>query len=323
MKVFSVLCGIVALSISLPLQAIIWDMPTPYGESNFHTVNIKRFASEIQRATKGRLKIKVHSAGSLYRHPEIKNAVRWGQVPIGEFLLSRLGQEDAVFEVDAVPFLASTYEKARFLWKASRPTIASLLDQQGLMILFAVPWPPEGFYSKKPLKAINDLKGLRVRADNSVTARLARYAGAIPTPVRSPDIPRAFSTGRIEAMINSPFIGATTKAWDFVEYFYHTQAWLPKNIVVVNKLAFRRLDKLLQKAVLDAAFRAEQRGWEASREQTSQNLDDLRENGMSVHRPENVLMQSLYKIGRKLTVDWSEKAGDDGIQIIRRYYSFH
>lgn len=298
-------------------------MPTPYDEGNFHTVNIKQFVDEVQAATKGKLEIRVHSNGSLYSHPEIKNAVRWGQVPIGEFLLSRLSDEDAVFEIDAVPFLASTYEKASYLWEASKPAIASLLDQQGLMILFAVPWPPEGLYSKRPLKEINDLIGLRFRADDSATAQLARLAGAIPTRIELPDIPKAFTTGRIDAMINSPFTGANAKAWNFVEYFYHTQAWLPKNIVVVNKQAFRRLDKDMQKAVLDAAEHAELRGWDASRQQTSQKLDVLRDNGISVHRPENGLMQALYKIGRKLTVDWSQKAGDDGIQIIRRYYSLH
>ncbi len=323
MKTLSSICGLFVLSISLSVQAIVWDMPTPYEENNFHTVNIKQFAEEVQGGTKGKLEIKVHSEGSLYKHSEIKNAVRWGQVPIGEFLLSRLSDEDAVFEIDAVPFLASTYEKAAYLWEASKPAIASLLDRQGLMILFAVPWPPEGLYSKRPLREINDLIGLRFRADDIATTQLAKLAGAIPTRIESPDVPKAFITGQIEAMINSPFTGANAQAWNFVEYFYHTQAWLPKNIVVVNKQAFSRLDKDVQKAVLDAADRAELRGWEASREQTSQKLDVLRDNGISVHRPENGLMQALYKIGRKMTVDWSQKAGDDGIQIIRRYYSLH
>ena len=323
MKNLAALCVIVAVGVSLPVQAVIWEMPTPYGDSNFHTINIRTFAQEVKLETGGALDIRVHSAGSLYRHAEIKNAVRWGQVPIGEFLLSRLSSEDAVFEIDAVPFLASTYEKADYLWKASKPVIASLLDQQGLMILFAVPSPPEGIYSKKPLREIGDLRGLKAHADDVSTAALVTHAGAIPTRIELPDIPTAFSSGRLEVMINSPFAGADTEAWDFVEYFYHTQAWLPKNIVVVNKQAFRRLDKKAQSALLDAAAHAERRGWEASREETSRKLDVLRDNGMSVHTPEIGLMQALDRIGRKMTVDWSQKAGDDGIQIIRQYYTLH
>ncbi len=321
MRALNVLCGMIAAGLALSVQAVTWDMPTPYGETNFHTVNIKQFADDVKASTQGKLEIKIHSGGSLFKHPEIKNAVRGGQVPIGEFLLSRLSNENAVFEIDSVPFLASDYEKAEVLWKASKPTVASLLDKQGLMVLFAVPWPPQGVYSKKPLREVEDLRGVKFRAYNSATEELAKHAGAIPTQVEVPDIPQAFATGRVDAMITSPSTGANTKAWDFVKYFYHTQAWLPKNIVVVNKRAFRRLDEDVQKAVLAAAGRAEARGWQASRAETSQKLDVLRDNGMSVHTPENGLMQGLYRIGRKMTHDWSEKAGDDGIHIIQQYYS--
>lgn len=321
MRILNTLCGLVAAGLVLNAQAVTWDMPTPYGETNFHTVNIKAFADDVKAATGGRLEINVHSGGSLFKHPEIKNAVRGGQVPIGEFLLSRLSNENPVFEVDSIPFLATDYDKAAVLWDASRPTIEKLLDGQGLMVLFAVPWPPQGLYSEKPIDSVGDLRGVKFRAYNTATEELARLAGAIPTQVEVPDIPQAFSTGRVDAMITSPSTGANTKAWDFVRYFYHTQAWLPKNIVVVNKRAFRRLDQDIQNAVLAAARRAETRGWEASRAETSEKLDVLRENGMEVKSPSNRLMQGLEDIGRKMTLSWSEKAGDDGIRIIDKYYS--
>lgn len=321
MKTLSTLCGFIAAGFVVAAQAVTWDMPTPYGETNFHTVNIKEFADEVNKRTNGKLAIKVHSGGSLFKHPEIKNAVRGGQVPIGEFLLSRLSNENAVFQVDSVPFLATNYEQAEALWQASKPTISSLLDKQGLMVLFAVPWPPQGIYSKKPLAEVSDLKGVKFRAYNAATEELAKLAGAIPTQVEVPDIPQAFSTGRVDAMITSPSTGANTKAWDFVKYFYHTQAWLPKNVIVVNKRAFRRLDKDTQQRVLTAAKNAEERGWAASRAETSQKLDILRENGMSVNTPENGLMQGLKEIGRKMTHDWSERAGEAGVKIIDKYYS--
>lgn len=321
MRLISLFGGIVAAGFVLSAQAVTWDMPTPYGETNFHTVNIKQFADDVKASTGGKLEIKVHSGGSLFKHPEIKNAVRGGQVPIGEFLLSRLSNENAVFQVDSIPFLATNYTRAEVLWKASRPTVEKLLDKEGLMVLFAVPWPPQGLYTKKPIETVDDLKGVKFRAYNAATEQLAKLAGAIPTQVEVPDIPQAFSTGRVDAMITSPSTGANTKAWDFVQYFYHTQAWLPKNIVVVNKRSFRRLDKDVQKAVLDAAARAETRGWESSMAETSAKLDVLRDNGMSVNTPTAELMQGLQEIGRKMTHDWSAKAGDPGIKIIDQYYS--
>ncbi len=311
--------AIAAGLISTAALAEGWDMPTPYGDTNFHTVNIKAFADDVKAATGGALEIKVHAGGSLFKHPEIKNAIRGGQVPIGEFLLSRLSNENAIFQIDSVPFLATDYDSAMKLWKASRPAIEKLLDAQGLKILFAVPWPPQGVYAKKAINAVSDLKGVKFRAYNTATERLAQLAGAVPTQVEVPDIPQAFATGRVEAMITSPSTGANSKAWDFVTYFYHTQAWLPKNVTVVNQKAFARLDGATQKAVLDAAAKAETRGWKASMAETEAKIAILKKNGMKVSDPSPELKSGLEEIGAKMTAEWSDKAGADGKAILEAY----
>ena len=316
--------GIVAGILTLAGQGAIaetltWDMPTPYGETNFHTVNIKTFADDVKEATGGKLNIIVHSGGSLIKHPEIKNAVRSAQVPIGEFLLSRLSNENPVFGVDSVPFLASNYDQAQKLWVASKGRTAALLERQGLKVLFAVPWPPQGLYAKKEINTIEDLKGVKFRAYNAATERVAQLANAVPTQVEVPDIPQAFATGRIAAMITSPSTGANTKAWDFVSNFYHTQAWLPKNITVVNAKAFGELDKATQDAVMAAAKVAETRGWKASMAETDSKITVLKKNGMNVEKPSPMLESSFREIGKTMTSEWVEQAGSDGAAILDAY----
>ena len=300
-------------------QAASWDMPTPYGDKTFHTVNIRAFAEDVKKATGGKLVINVHSAGSLIKHPEIKNAVRRGLVPIGEVLMSRLSNEDPVFAVDSIPFLATNYDAAKKLWAASRPVIEKKLAAQGLKMLYAVPWPPQGIYAKKELKSLADMKGLKMRAYNAATETLAKLAGAVPTQVEAPDIPTAFSTGRVEAMITSPSTGANSKAWDFVKFFHHTQAWLPKNMVIVNARAFARLPDDVQKAVLAAAKKAEERGWQMSMKETADKIAVLKANGMTIVTPTAALMNGLKEIGKKMTADWAAKAGADGKAILDAY----
>ena len=296
-----------------------WDMPTPYGATNFHTVNIMKFAADVKQRTGGKLVIKVHPGGSLIKHPEIKNAVRNGQVPIGEFLLSRLSNENAVYQVDSIPFLASSYDAARKLWDASRGPIEKHLAKQRLKVLYAVPWPPQGLYAKKSVNMVGDLKGIKFRAYNTAMERLAQLAGMVPTQVEVPDIPQAFSTGRVDAMITSPSTGANTKAWDFVSHFYHTQGWLPKNVVVVNARAFAKLPKAQQAALLAAAKAAETRGWEASKAETAAKIAVLKKNGMTVATPSSTLMTGLKKIGGTMTEEWKKKAGADGAMILKAY----
>lgn len=307
------------LGLSATAAAQSWDMPTPYPDSTFHTVNIQEFAADVKEATDGKLTITVHSNGSLFKHPEIKNAVRGGQVPIGEFLLSNIANEHALYGVDSVPFLATDYDASYKLWRASRDKIAELLDREGLMPLYAVAWPPQGIYSIKELNSVDDLRGMRFRAYNPATSRIAELTGAVPTQIEVPDLAQAFATGRVEAMITSASTGAGAKAWDFVDYYYDVQAWLPKNIVVVNKRAFQRLDEDTQKGLLAAAERAEQRGWDMSKVEMEEKNAMLRENGMNVQPPSDELRQGLAKIGEQMTEEWVERAGPEGKAVLEEY----
>jgi TRAP-type C4-dicarboxylate transport system substrate-binding protein len=299
--------------------ATTWDMPTPYPDKTFHTQNISQFAKDVEAATNGGLKIKIHSAGSLFKHPEIKNAIRGGQVPAGEFFLSLLSNENAVFGADSQPFLATNYAEAQKLWAAQKPIVTKLLEQQGLMPLFSVPWPPQGLYTKKAINTVDDLKGIKFRAYNATLEKFANLVGAAPTQVEVPDIPQAFATGRVEAMITSPSTGANSKAWDFITTYTDIQAWLPKNIVVVNKRAFRKLDQQTQDAVMKAAAAAEQRGWEMSKKETADKTAILRDNGVKIVTPSAELMDGLKKVGAEMLKDWEKAAGTEGAALLKAY----
>ncbi|MBO6758605.1 MAG: TRAP transporter substrate-binding protein [Roseibium sp.] len=296
-----------------------WDMPTPYGDSNFHTQNIAQFAEDVAAKTGGSLSITIHSAGSLFKHPEIKNSVRKGLAPIGELLISRLSNEDPVFGVDSVPFMANSYDAAWKLYQASKPVLEEKLAEQGLQLLYTVPWPPQGIYAQKEVTSVDDLKGLKFRAYNAATERLAQLAGAVPTQVEVPDIPTAFSTGRVEAMITSPSTGANSKAWDFLSHYHDTQAWLPKNMVIVNQRAFDGLSDAEKSAVLEAAAAAETRGWEASKAETASKTKVLADNGIAVVSPSPALMGSLEQIGATMVTEWQEQAGAEGAAIVEAF----
>ncbi|WP_244868050.1 TRAP transporter substrate-binding protein [Vannielia litorea] len=306
-------------ALAAPLAAESWDMPTPYGDSVFHTANIIEFAADVGEATGGELEITVHSAGSLFAHPEIKDSVRRGLAPIGELLMSRLANEDAIFAIDSIPFLASNYDEAEKLWAASRPMVEEKLAAQGLTLLFAVPWPGQSLYTKEPVESTADLEGAAFRAYNNATERLAQLMGAVPTQIETGDIPTAFSTGRADAMITSPSTGVSSQAWDFVSTYTELQAWLPKNMVVVNTGAFEALPEEVQAAVMEAAAAAETRGWEMSKAETAEKVAELEANGMAVMMPSDTLKGELAAIGETMTAEWLEEAGEEGQSVVDAY----
>ena len=296
-----------------------WDMPTPYPDGNFHTKNVVQFAQDVAKATAGRLQIEVHSNGSLIKHPEIKRAVQTGQVPIGEVLISVLANESPLFAFDSTPFLANSYAKEAKLWRAAHAPIDKRLDAQGIKLLYSVPWPPQGIYTKKPINALSDLKGTKFRTYSPATSRFAELAGAIPTTVQVPDIPQAFRTGLVDAMITSGATGVDTQAWDYLAYYYDTQAFLPQNMVIVGKEAFGKLLPNEQNALLKAAKAAEARGWKTSEAENVGYVKTMASHGIKIMKPPAKLSSEFEAIGKQMADEWAKKAGAEGEAILKAY----
>ena len=311
--------AVLTLSASTALAQTAWDFPTPYPDGNFHTRNIAEFAADIEEATGGSLTMTLHTNQSLIEHAEIKTSVRDGIVPIGELLVSRLENESPIFGVDSVPFLATSYEESRKLYEAQRPYLEELLAEQGLKLLFSVAWPPQGIYAGTEATSIADLEGLTFRAYNLGTERVAELAGMVPTQIEASDIPTAFATGRVEAMITSPSTGVDSKAWDFVSHYHDTQAWLPRNMVIVNQAAFDALTPEEQAAVEEAAAEAETRGWEMSQTETEEKTQALIDNGMTIVEPSEELASGFAEIGATIAAEWEESAGEDGAALLEAF----
>jgi TRAP-type C4-dicarboxylate transport system substrate-binding protein len=296
-----------------------WDMPTPYPDGNFHTKNVIAFAADVDKATNGSLKIAVHSAGSLIKHPEIKRSVRQGTAPIGEILESLASNEAPVYGLDSVPFLATGYDGAKKLYAAQKPYLEKQLAKEGLVLLYSVPWPPQGLYAKKEIAKVEDLKGLKFRTYNAMIGRIAALVGSVPTQIEVPDLPTAFATGRVDVMITSASTGVDTKAQDYLTHYIDTQAWLPRNIVFVNKEAFDKLSAAEKKAVQDAAKTAEERGWKASVEEMTIKTKALKDAGIKVIAPSADLKSGLAKVGGTIAAEWEKSAGDDGAAMLAAY----
>ena len=296
-----------------------WDLPTNYADSAFHTRNIVQFAQDVDKATGGSLKIVVHPGGTLIKHAGIKLAVHEGKVPAGEILISLAADEAPVYGVDSIPFLATGYDGARKLYAAQKPFLEKQLAKEGLMLLFSVPWPPQGIYAKREINSVEDLKGLKFRSYNSMTRRVAELAGAMPIQIEVPDLPAAFASGRVDVMITSASSGVQSKAEEYLSYYIDTQAWLPRNMVFANKAAFEKLSVVEQKAIVEAAAAAEQRGWQASIDEMTVKTNALRAAKIIVLPPSDALKTGLTKIGDTIAREWATSAGADGEAMLATY----
>lgn len=296
-----------------------WDLPGAYPAGNFHTKNMVQFAEDVKKASGGKLEITVHPGASLFKAPEIKRAVQTGQVQIGEVLMVNIENEIPIFGADGVPFLATSFDAAAKLWAAQKPLIEKKLADQGMTALYAVPWPPQGIYSKKDINKVEDLKGVKWRAYSPATSRIAELVQAQPVTIQVAELAQALATGVVDTMMTSGATGRDSKVWESLTHYYDTQAWLPKNLVFVNNDAFKKLDAATQKAVKDAAAAAEKRGWETAKAESESAKADLVKNGMKVQPPSAELKAGLEKVGATMIEEWVKKTGADGKTIVDNY----
>ncbi|MGD1925924.1 MAG: TRAP transporter substrate-binding protein [Paracoccaceae bacterium] len=296
-----------------------WDMPMAYADSNYHSQVGKEFAQCVTTGTGGEIEITVHAGGSLFKGNEIKRAVQTGQAAIGERLLSAHQNEDAVFGVDSVPFLATTFEDSARLWEAARPTYERLLDDQNLVLLYATPWPPQGLYFKKPVNSTDDMKGIKFRSYNSSTARLAELTGMLPVQIEAAEISQAFATGVAESMISSGATGYDRKVWEHLTHFYEVDAWMPRNHVFVNKDTWGGVSDANKNVIRGCAALAEYAGHWRAVQYTDFTLNGLRAGGMTVGPANDTLVSELNEIGQTMASEWSEAAGAEGQEIIEAF----
>jgi TRAP-type transport system periplasmic protein len=296
-----------------------WDLPSGYGVNTFQVQTLQYFADEVDKATGGKLKITLHPGASLFKANEIKRAVQSGQAPIGEFILSGASNENALFGIDSIPFLATTYAESKKLSDISNPYLEKLLASQGLKLLYTVPWPGQSLYSTKPINSFQDLKGTKMRAYNPATTRIAEYVGAQPVTIQLAELGQALATGAVDNFLTSSNSGVDSKLHEHAKFFYDVNAWLPRNALVVNQKAFDALDKATQAAVVKVAAAAEARGWKESERLDDENVKVLESKGMKIDRGSEGLKRELKIIGGRMTGEWLRTAGDDGKAALDAY----
>jgi TRAP-type C4-dicarboxylate transport system substrate-binding protein len=311
--------AVTALCLAGAAQAEKWDMPMAYSASNFHSATGAQFAQCVTTGTAGDIEIVTHPGGSLFKGGDIKRAIQTGQAPIGERLMSGHQNENAVFGFDSIPFLATSFDDSAKLFAAARPTMEKLLDEQNLVMLYAVAWPPQGLYFKKEVNSVADMKGVKFRSYNNATARLAELTGMLPVSIEAAEISQAFATGVAEAMVSSGATGYDRKVWESLTHFYEVDAWLPYNYVMVNKDVWNDTSESSQAVIRGCAELAQYAGQWRSKEYTGFTMAGLAAGGMTVGPAGDALVAELKVIGETMTAEWIAASGEDGAAILEAY----
>ncbi|WP_298014497.1 TRAP transporter substrate-binding protein [uncultured Castellaniella sp.] len=294
-------------------------MASGYPDANYLTQTVRDFIADVHSRSGGSLGIDLHNNQSLVKLPEMMRAVQTNQVALADVRLGNYGNQDPVYILDAIPFLAGDYDAAEKLWQASRPYLTASFEKRGMTVLFAMWNPPQGFYTVKPVAQVQDLEGLKLRVYSTETRRMGDLLKAEPLIVQFGEIPQAFSTGLINAMFTSPQTGIDTQAWDFVKNLTMVGALFTKQLVVINTDVFRKLSKQEQAALIDAGKAAEKAGFDRMKALTDEQLLVMRNKGVNVVQASPSFIKQLQQVGVQMEEDWKSKASAEQRKVLDLY----
>jgi TRAP-type C4-dicarboxylate transport system substrate-binding protein len=294
-------------------------MASGYPDANYLTLTVRDFISDVDKRSGGALKIELHNNQTLVKLPEMLRAVQTGQVALADIRLGNYGNQDPVYILDAIPFVAGDFDSALKLAQAQRPYLNESMAARGIKVLFSMWNPPQGFYTIKPVTKAGDLEGLKLRIYSTETRRMGELLKAQPLIVQFGEVPQAFSTGLINAMFTSPQTGIDTQAWDFVKNLTMVGALFTKQLVAINAEVFGKLPKAQQDALIAAAESAEKAGFERMKALTVQQLDLIKSRGVQVSTASPELIAELKKIGAQMQDEWKAKATPEQRKVLDNY----
>lgn len=296
-----------------------WIMATVSSENSYQTANARQFARDVETLSGGRLTIQLHTSSSLISQPQMKRAVQTNQVQIAKPLLSVYSNENVFFEVDGIPFLTSSWEESLLLQRESEKYINEFLSRQNITIIGTVPWPSQGFYTRAPINTIEDFKNLRMRVYNPMTNRMAVLLGSNPVLISAPEVPQAFATNVVNAMITSAQTGVDSSAWDYSKHFMDFGGMRNRSVLMVNSTMLNSLDSNSRVALTEAGRLASERGLGLAKRQEIAAAETLKARGINVTTPSESINVHLQNVGQQLLEEWVRRAGPLGSDFISRF----
>lgn len=307
MKTFAI--GLLAAALAAPAAhaAERWDLASAWPAGNFHVQNAMKFAEAVGKATNGEVRITVHPGGALgLKGPEKLVAVRDGQVAMADIQMNQQVGEHRFWGVESLPYLATGYDELKKLQRHTRPHFDRLATQYGQKILYIVPWPPQGVFSKAAFdSAPTQLKGVKIRTIDKNASDFFGKIGAVPLQMPWGDVVPALATGALDAVATSSTSGVDGKFWEFLAYCNRLNWQMNSQMVSVNSRSWAKLKPATQKAIEALARRMEGEFWDVSRKEDEKNIALLKSRGMKVAEPSAKLRSTLNKIGSAMWDDYA------------------
>lgn len=302
-------------------KPVTWVANSVYPENNHNGEGLKEFAAKLDEATDGKVKLEVQLGGALgYQGPELLSAVRDGAVPVSDMLTSGVAGDEPLFEIVTLPFLIQSFEEGKILNDIARPYFDKVAEEKWKQkILYITPWPAAGFWTKKEVKSLADMKGLKMRTYDKNGALVVEAGGGTPHPLPFSEVYSSLATGVIDSVLTSTPTAVDAKFWEVLDFYSPVNVTMATNLVTVNLDEFNKLDKDTQAKVIEVGKEMEKRMWEIGANLDKEKEKVVNDNGIKTVKPSQEFMKELSDITENIRQDWLKTAPAEAKEIIEKF----
>jgi TRAP-type C4-dicarboxylate transport system substrate-binding protein len=304
--------SIMAVTAGSPSRAAEqWNFYMHQSAPNFATSRgAKQFTEEVDKATNGELKLRLHLSGTLQISPSnITQAVGENVVQAGDDLFN--SGNITVAGIPRLPMLIQSYEDFAKASAVLAPYIEKAFAQKGSTVLASYTYPLQFAWGRKKIEALDDFKGLKMRVAQPEQGEFVRKFGGTSITMSAPEVPAALDRGVVDGIFTA---GVGAVLWkDLLKYGYVLIVNVNNSYFIANTDAYKKLSPDLQGKLRKAAVDTARWNQETMQKEEAESVKILTGMGYTFTKAKP---EEIKRAVDAMTPFWSEWAKSRGPDVV-------
>ncbi len=303
-------------------KTFVWKMQQIYGPTNYQSIELKRFASDVTTRTNGGLKIEVFDSGGLgVPWAEMLTALQSGAISITEIPVAYMGGQNKFFGLEYLPLLLTSVAEHNLALNSIYDLRVQEFGKFNVLPMAHWPYQNQSFVSKKPLRTQGDFKGLKIRTTSPEDAEFVKALGGIPITMPMTEVYLAAQRGGLDGYTTAPSGMVGMSAWEVFTYFNDLYWGMAGSAILVGKDSYTGLPTDFRCIFLEEIYKLQERMHFLVKTNFESDVNKLIQKGMKRVPPSPELLEHLKKVAPPIWDSWAQKAGPVAQEGLRRIRS--
>ena len=297
-------------------SAIDWNFYMHQSAPNFATSRgAKLFTEQIEKATNGALKVRLHLAGTLQINASnITQAVGENVVQIGDDLFN--SGNIPVAGIPRLPMLIQSYEDFAKADVVLKPYIEKAFGQKGSTVLASYTYPMQFIWGRKKIESLDDIKGLKLRVAQPEQGEFVRRFGGTSITMSAPEVPSALDRGVVDGIFTA---GVGAVLWkDLLKYGYVLIVNVNNSYFIANTDAYSKLSPDLQGKLRQVAQESARWDQDTMQKEEAESVQILSAMGYIFTKAKPEEISRAVDAMKPYWDEWAKSRGPDVIEALAK-----